>query len=151
MLRVSIAALLALAAVAACKGSTGPNVPPDATIALDREPIALPAAYVGTQQSETVQVLNEGRHVLTISSVSLVGADGGALDRSFGAASYSDPLPAQVAGLGTGFIAFAYQPTKAGKTAAKLLIESDAPARPHLAVDVTACAVAVDAGPDGGC
>jgi hypothetical protein len=151
-----IAAALFATAAAACAGSSGPNIPQDSTISLDREPAVLPAAYVGTEQNESLQVLNQGRHPLTITSIRLAAPDGGTLatiDHGgvFGAPAFSDALPAQVPGLGAGFIGFSYRPSKPGASAAKLIIESDSPSRPHLEVDVTACGVGVDGGMDAGC
>ena len=146
---------LALFAFAACAGASGPNIPQDATIALDREPVTT-AAYVGTTQSISLQVINQGRHALTISSVALLAADGGSsplLDGGgpFSSPQFSDPLPAQVPGLGTSFVSITYKPNKPGRTTAVLSIESDAKARPHLMAEVSGCAVALDAGVDSGC
>ncbi len=156
MRRIAFAALTALAFAAACGGASGPNIPQDATIALDREPIVLPAAYIGTEQNESLQIINQGRNALTVSNVRLAAADGGTLVYTdgggvFSAASFSAPLPAQVPGLSAGFVAFTFKPTKPGISSALLVIDSNAPARGHLEVPVTACAVGLDAGVDAGC
>jgi len=150
-----VLALLALA-LSACSGSSGPEIPREATIALDREPVVLPAAYVGTEQSETLQVLNQGRNALTVSNVRLYASDGGTLrgldaGGVFSAAEFSAPLPADVAGLSSGFVRFSYKPRRAGRDAALLVIESNAPKRPRVETTVSACGVALDGGLDSGC
>jgi hypothetical protein len=161
MSRMSIGLALLAALGAACAGSSGPAVPQDATLVLDLEPpdggtINFPSAFVGTEQTETIQVMNQGRKTLTVSSVALAGADGGAIQYLdgggvFSAPEFSDAMPAGITGLDAGFIRFTYKPTKPGRSSAVLLIESDAPARPHVAAPISACAVAVDAGADAGC
>ena len=144
--------LAPIAALAACAGPAGSPYPQDAVIALDREPVVLPAAYLGTEQTESLQILNQGRHPLTVTSVRLAAPDGGTLGSSaFSQAVFSASLPAQVPGLSAGFIAFTFKPTSPGKVAARIVVESDAPARPRLEADVSACAVALDGGVDSGC
>ncbi len=164
-LRRTLLALTAFAATAACSGSSGPNIPQDAVISIDLQPalpdggygaINLAAAYVGSEQTETLQVLNGGRHALNISGVRLAAIDGGALNYLdaggvFGAAQYSDPLPAVIPGLDAGFVVFTYKPNKPGKSVAKLVVDSDAPARGHLEAEIDTCAIAIDAGVDAGC
>jgi hypothetical protein len=155
-MRPLTAALIAVL-LAACSGSSGPTIPKDATIALDREPVVLPNAYVGTEQTETLQVINQGRGSLTVTAVKLQASDGGTLalidgGGVFSAPQFSDALPATVAALSSGFVSFTYKPNKKGTSTASLVIESNAPARPELTTSVSACAVAVDGGDlDGGC
>lgn len=139
-------------------GSNLPVVSEQAVIALDREPVQLPAAYVGTAQSESLQILNQGRGQLTITAIRLVSLDGGALPGSAAGGAFdqplvavdagtvSDALPVQLGGLQTGFVQFNFAPHTAGRREAMLVIESDAPGRPHLTTTVSACAVNLDGG-----
>lgn len=152
----ALVAALATVLGAACGAKS--TTPTTAVIALDREPIVLNAAYVGTQQSETLQILNQGRGTLTVKGVQLQAPGGGALPGGTPLANLttSDPLPAAVAGLGATFVRFTYAPKVAGRTSAQLVIDSDDPARPHIVTPLSACAVQLDGGgascacPDGG-
>ena len=162
---VPAAAVLAAAVAVACSSSDGPNIPQDATIAIDLQPaltdggyapILLPAAFVGTTQTTTLQILNNGRHALTVSNLQLAAADGGPLKFTdaggvFTSPTITPPIPAVIGGLDAGFVQFSFVPNKAGKVTARLIVDSDAPARPHIAAEVDACGVAVDAGADAGC
>jgi len=155
------AALLTAAAIAACSGSSGPNIPDLATLSLDRElpdggAIVLPSAFVGTEQSETIQVMNGGRHVLRITGLSLTATDGGPLKFIDGGGVFSAPefaggVPGSIGGLDAGFVRFNFRPSKAGRNDALLVIDNDSTGRPHVVAPVSACGVAVDGGADGGC
>jgi hypothetical protein len=169
----AVAAVAVLAAVASCSGSSGPSIPTQAVISIDLElidggTIMLPAAFTGTVQNESMQILNGGRATLTVNGVKVALADGGTPPGNF---AFSQPsvtvdggsnsLPVQIGGIGSllggeqpsAFVEFAYSPSKAGRTDATLVVDSDAPARGHLVVGFSACAVALDAGlqADGGC
>jgi hypothetical protein len=163
LLAIPCSALLLGVAIGACTPDTGPGFPDQAVITLDRElldggTVVLPAAFTGTTQSETMQIVNGGRATLTVSAVKLLLSDGGTPPAGFpfsqpavavDAGSPGDPFPVQVGGLGTGFLQFTFAPRHAGRTSAMLNVDSDAPARPHIAVQLTALACAV--GTDGGC
>ncbi len=164
---LTVAAALATLAAGACGGTTD-TVPAEAVLQLDRELpdggiIYQPAAFVGTEQNESFQIFNQGRATLTITAVSLRLADGGAPGASFpftqpilavDAGATSDPLPVKVGGIGSlkagelpaAFLQFSYQPKAAGRTNALLVIDSDAPARPHVTATISACAVQADGG-----
>ncbi|HUJ27874.1 MAG TPA: hypothetical protein VLW85_17740 [Myxococcales bacterium] len=155
MKRLSIVALC----LAACSGTKDP-VPAEQTIALDREPVTLPAAFVGTVQTESLQILNQGRADLTVTAVSLSELDGGPLPGAdaggfdppliaVDAGTISDPLPVKIGGLGAGFVQFSWGPKKAGQRTVQLTIDSDAPARPHIVTTVSGCAVPADGGTAG--
>jgi hypothetical protein len=150
--------LIALAAVA-CSG-TADKVPATQTIALDREPVDIGAAFVGTVQNESLQILNQGRADLTINSVVLTQPDGGVLPNA-AAGGFDQPLiaadggtsasslPLKVGGLGAAFVQFNWGPKSAGTKTAQLTISSDDPAQPLLVTTVTGCAVPTDGGPSG--
>jgi hypothetical protein len=153
-MRITLAALAAVLVAVACGSTTDPAVPAAPTIALDREPVALPAAYVGTTQQESLQVLNQGRGGLIITKVELVSTDGTPLPAVgsggvFTTPEFSSPLPATIAGLDNGFVRFQFKPDAPGKHDAKLVIESNATLRPKLEIPVSACGVTP--GIDGGC
>ena len=147
----------AVVALTGCGGST-PAVVPEAVIALDRDPVLVAAAYLGTSQNVSLQILNQGRGTLTVTAIKLELPDGGALPGLDGggvfdqplvavdAGTISDPLPVQIGGLQTGFVQFTYAPRSAGKFTALLAIESDAPLKPHFTTLVSACAVKLDGG-----
>lgn len=126
--------MLATCLVACGTASTLPDAP---TIALDREPATLPAAYVGTTQQETLQVLSRGVHALVVTRVELTSDSG-----AFGAVEFSPALPATLDGTAAGFLRFTFKPTKPGKFEAKLVIESNSALRPKVETTVTGCAVA---------
>lgn len=153
--------LAAIAAAAACSGGDVPEVPADATILVSSEPLDIRlAAYVGTEQNVSLQVLNRGRAPLTVNALKLTQPDGGALPANsvftqpqvtVDGGLAPDPLPVVIGGLGTGFVQFTYAPKAPGKSAAQLVVGSNAPARPTVVVPVSGCAVYADAGPDSGC
>ena len=164
---LTAAAAVATLAAGACGGTTD-TVPAQAVLLIDRELpdggiIYQPAAFVGTEQNESFQLLNQGRATLTITAVSLKLADGGTPGSGFpftqpvlavDAGAVSDPLPVKVGGIGSlkageqpgAFLQFSYKPSAAGRTNALLVIDSDAPARPHVTATISACAVQADGG-----
>jgi hypothetical protein len=148
--------VLALA-TAACGGTTDP-VQATQKIALDRDPVELGNAFIGTVQSESLQVMNQGRGNLTISSVKLTQPDGGVLPNA-AAGGFDQPLisvdggpaslPVVIGGLGAGFLQFNWAPKTRGNKAAQLSIASDDPSLPLLVTAVTGCAFPTDGGPSG--
>jgi hypothetical protein len=142
--------------LAACSGTSDPAAATQ-TIALDREPVDIGAAFVGTVQNESLQIINQGRANLTISSIKLTQPDGGVLPNAanggfdqplLAADGGSASLPVVIGGLGAGFVQFNWGPKTKGTKVAQLSIASDDPARPLLVTTVTGCAV--PAGADGG-
>jgi len=141
----------------ACSGGSGPDISEEPVIALDRNPIDV-SAYVGTVSPVSLQILNQGRGTLTVSSVKLVALDGGALAALDAGGVFDQPLVAvdggaaavppavQIAGLQTGFVQFNYEPQSAGAAQALLVIVSDAPDSGTLTAAVNACAAAADGG-----
>jgi hypothetical protein len=167
MNHMRLIAVLALAV--ACSG-TADKVPAQQTIALDREPVDIGSAFVGTVQNESLQILNQGRAGLTITKISLTQLDGGVLSNaaaggfdqpSIGTGSDAGGLPITIGGLDAGFVQFNWGPKSRGTKTAQLSISSDDPTLPLLVTTVTGCAVpadggpsgcvCADAGPDGGC
>jgi hypothetical protein len=163
--------LFVIALAAACSNS-GDKFAAQQTITLDRDPVGLGNAFVGTVQSESLQIINQGRADLTITSIKLTQLDGGAIPSAANggfdapqvavdAGSVSDPLPVKIGGTNTGFVQFNWGPKSPGTKTAQLTISSDDPAKPVLITTVTGCAVptdggpsgcvCADAGPDGGC
>jgi|GEM_PF-1527818 len=148
----------ALMSLVGCGGTSAPAVSQDAVIALDRDPVQVAAAYVGTSQNVSLQILNQGRNTLTVTSIKLELPDGGPLagisaggvfDQplvAVDAGTLSDQLPVQIGGLQAGFVQFTYAPRGPGKSTALLAIESDAKLNPHFTTIVTACAVKLDGG-----
>ena len=149
---------IALAA-AACSG-TADKVPANQTIALDREPVDIGAAFVGTVQNESLQIINQGRATLTINSIKLTQPDGGVIPNA-AAGGFDQPLiaadggtsstalPLKIGGLGAGFVQFNWGPKTRGTKVAQLSIASDDPSLPLLVTTVTGCAVPTDGGPSG--
>lgn len=107
-------------------------------IALDREPVALASAWVGTRQQQTVQLVNVGDAPLTVTAVSLAGGS------AWSNAEVSPPLPATLAPKEAAFVRFSFAPTDAGPAQAKLVVESDAQERPRIETSVTACGIRTD-------
>jgi hypothetical protein len=160
--------IVIVVAVAACSNAAD-TVPAQQTIGVDRSPVVLPNAYMGTVQKESLQILNHGRTDLTITSITLTQLDGGTLPNAahggfdsplvaVDAGVDSDPLPVKIGGLGTGFVQFAWGPKTNGEATAKLTIQSNDPSNPVLTTTVAGCAVPTDGGPgncvcpfDGGC
>ncbi|HEX4385545.1 MAG TPA: hypothetical protein VH083_21440 [Myxococcales bacterium] len=149
--------VLALAA-AAC-GGTSDSVQATQKIALDREPFDMGGAFVGSVQSESLQIINQGRANLTISSIKLTQPDGGVLPNA-AAGGFDQPqlaadggtagsLPVVIGGLGTGFVQFNWGPKSKGNKVAQLSIASDDPTLPLLVTTVTGCAVPIDGGASG--
>jgi hypothetical protein len=166
---------LLLVAAAAC-GPAGTqdlvtSVPPPTApiIHLDRNPV-LVGALVGTRATAQLQITNTGAGQLRIDSLRLATTSGGTpIDIDAGgvfgqpiinvdAGVTGDVLPVQIAGV-AGFVQFDYQPADGNPTHLQLLIDSNAPAQPHLVVQVVGCGVLPDGGgdvsdctcTDGGC
>ena len=162
-MRTALAASAAVLATAfaACSGSSGPNIPDNAVISLDRElpdggTIVLPSAFVGSEQTETIQVMNTGRAPLHITGLSMTALDGGAIKvidggGVFSAPEFSEGVPGTVGGLDAGFVRFNFRPGKAGRNDALIVIDNDSTGQPHIVAPVSACRVAVDGGADAGC
>ncbi|MBS2021304.1 MAG: hypothetical protein JST92_02770 [Deltaproteobacteria bacterium] len=155
-IRSALSLVIAASAIAiplACSDG-GDTVPADPTILLDREDVEI-AAYVKTKQNVSLQILNKGRGALTVSDVHLELPDGGALPGNsvfsqpivaVDAGSLSDPLPIVIGGLGTGFVQFSYSPQTPGKSSARMVVKSNAPARAEIDVPVNGCATNTDGG-----
>jgi hypothetical protein len=148
-----------IALIAVACGGTADKVPASQTIALDRNPVDIGAAFVGTVQNESLQILNQGRADLTISSIKLSQPDGGVLPNA-ASGGFDQPLvaadggtqgvlPLKVSGLGAAFIQFNWGPKSRGTKVAQLSIASDDPLQPVLVTSVTGCAVPTDGGPSG--
>jgi hypothetical protein len=152
--------LLLVLALAACSNAAD-TVPAAQTIALDRNPVLLPNAYVTTVQKESLQILNKGRADLTITSITLTQLDGGTLQSAskggfdaplvaVDAGVASDPMPVKIRALGAGFVQFSWGPKNNGEATALLTVKSDDPANPTLTAEVAGCAVPLDGG-SGNC
>ena len=173
MIRTLSAACL-FAAIACGSAGTSDKVtetppPVDPIIHLDRNPVLI-GATVGTRATANLQITNTGSGQLRIDSLRLTTSAGGVptdIDAGgvFGqptiqvdAGVPSDTLPVQISGV-AGFVQFAYQPVDGSPTHLQLLIDSNAPATPHLVVQVVGCGVLPDGGgdvsdctcTDGGC
>jgi hypothetical protein len=163
-----LAVLCGLAALSAgaCGGTTD-TVPAEAVLKIDREladggVVFLPAYIPGTVNSVPFQIQNHGRATLTVSGLALKLADGGTPGSSFPFTGLQvtvdggapDPLPVKVAGvgtlgggaIGTAYVQFTYSPLSAGRVYGQLVVDSDAPARPHVVVPFTSCGTLADGG-----
>jgi hypothetical protein len=174
MIRTLSAACLCAAIACGTAGTTDKitDTPPptDPIIHLDRNPI-LVGATVGTRATANLQITNIGAGELRIDSLRLTTTAGGTPADIDGGGVFDQPviqvdagvdggdtLPVQIAGV-AGFVQFDYQPVDGSPTHLQLLIDSNAPATPHLVVPVVGCGILPDGGgdvsdctcTDGGC
>ena len=173
MIRTLSAACLFAAIACGSSGAsdkvTDTPPPTNPIIHLDRNPILI-GATVGTRATANVQITNAGAGLLRIDSLRLATAGGGTPGGIDGGGVFDQPiirvdagvagdtLPVQISGV-AGFVQFDYAPVDGSPTHLQLLIDSNAPATPHLVVPVVGCGVLPDGGgdvsdctcTDGGC